>query len=108
MTKEEAISKLKGFDLIGSNEDIEFQYALDMAISALSADKWIPVSKELPKNSENELKPTRVLYCSKTGVIGDCMYWNGFNRSAGDDGEFEFEDVVAWMPLPEPYEESGE
>lgn len=35
MTKKEAVKKLKGFDLIGSNEDIEFQYALDMAIQAL-------------------------------------------------------------------------
>lgn len=35
MTREEAIEKLKSFDLIGSNEDIEFQYALDMGIEAL-------------------------------------------------------------------------
>ena len=35
MNNEEAIEKLKSFDLIGSNEDIEFQYALDMAIKAL-------------------------------------------------------------------------
>lgn len=107
MTREEAIEMLNYIKRIGNGEgpyknDAQ-SIALDMAISALSADKWIPVSKELPKNSENELKPTRVLYCTKTGVISDCMYWNGFNRSAGDDGEFEFEDVVAWMPLPEPY-----
>lgn len=108
MTKEDAIKIIESAKRF-TYDDI-YEEAFDMAISALSADKWIPVSKELPKNSENELKPARVLYCTKTGVIGDCMYWNGFNRSAGDDGEFEFEDVVAWQPLPEPYkaEKGGE
>ena len=35
MTTQQATEKLKGFDLIGSNEDIEFQYALNIAIQAL-------------------------------------------------------------------------
>lgn len=49
MTKQEAIEILKGFDLIGSNEDIEFQYALDMAIEALEQKPDIRL-KALMKN----------------------------------------------------------
>lgn len=64
MTKEEAVKKLKGFDLIGSNEDIEFQYALDMAISALNENRlkgrWI--TDETSGSALNDR-----YYCSNCG-----------------------------------------
>ena len=45
MTREEVIEKLKGFDLIGSNEDIEFQEALDVSIKSLEA--WDNVIEQI-------------------------------------------------------------
>lgn len=56
------------------------------------ANKWIPISKEVPKE--------RGKYITTT-MHGEvyCDYWNGvaFDRS---------ETVIAWMPLPQPYAES--
>lgn len=47
MTREEAIEKLKKFDFVGSNEDIEFLTALEMAIKALQEyEKYFPTPTE--------------------------------------------------------------
>lgn len=99
MTPEEAIDKLKGFDFIGSNEDIEFQYALGMAIKALEQEpKWIPVSDKLPNfndivlaSADINLNELRVII---TVYSGEEFWFNG--------------KIKAWMPLPEPYKAESE
>lgn len=57
--------------------------------------KWIPVSERLPETG------TYCLVCCKDGFISTdnyfCYGW--------DDWE---DDVVAWMPLPEPYRAESE
>ena len=73
----------------------------------VSADrpKWIPCSKRLPEEGDV------VLICSKIGVIdfgkrkGDKWVWLA---EALWDYWQETEDLIAWMPLPEPYKESEE
>lgn len=82
-----------------------FIFVMDSVLSALSENKgeWIPVSERLPEDD------TEVIYCDKNGVRGNCHYWKGFNRYPRDKGEYQFpNDIVAWMPLPEPYKEGGE
>lgn len=79
--------------------------------------KWIPVSEMLPEHDED------VLLCFKEGP--SCPYYQIQVGSLGthevEDNNFEiigyadvwytdecyapFEDVAAWMPLPEPYKE---
>ena len=59
-----------------------------------SFPRWIPVSERLPKEG------SYVLVCCKDGLISTDDYFSyGF-----DDWN---DDVVAWMPLPAPYEGSN-
>ena len=58
MDKDEAIERLKGFDLIGSNEDIEFQEALDMAIEALEQE---PCGKDINVSATGAISRQAVL-----------------------------------------------
>mgnify|MGYP000071591909 FL=1 len=103
MKREEAIKMLKQLvnmlsDDFGDSELCE--EALQMAITALQNQPvWIPVSERLPEESLNS-------------VIGWDTYRNrccfvqylGGRFVLGDD--IDSVNVPAWMPLPEPYQES--
>ena len=61
---------------------------------------WILTSKRLPEGGHN------VLFCDKDGNVGEGCYnkelneWVQFRwRVSGIKGE----EVIAWMPMPEPY-----
>lgn len=64
-----------------------------------SAQQWIPCSERLPEGGRE------ILVTEKGGFIRHCEYAN-----YGDFQEFQtveegltVHDVIAWMPLPEPY-----
>ena len=67
-------------------------------------NQWIPCKERLPK--ENEV----VIISTIDGVIvailtHDCIdkqYWELYNDISYS---WELEDVIAWQPLPKPYEE---
>ena len=65
-------------------------------------DKWIPVTERLPENDEDVLI-TRV-YNGSTHYFIE-MSWFNECKFLTQDGEFELPNVVAWMPLLEPYKE---
>ena len=105
MTREEAIQVLRHIIQVADTSDCGIkeidgidEEALDMAIKALEQEpKWIPVSERLPENLNQE-----VLISLEWGIdIG--RYSDGEWHSEWiyryDDGN-----VLAWMPLPEPYE----
>lgn len=54
--------------------------------------EWIPISEGVP------IKDTKVLATFMNGIVGTAYY--------SDDSYVD--DLVAWMPLPEPYKEEGE
>lgn len=61
---------------------------------------WIPVTKKLPEET--------VLVCMKDGgiFIGNLATVDG-KREWHDDGwehEYNLDEVIAWQPLPDPYE----
>lgn len=62
-----------------------------------SAQQWIPCSERLPEESGSYIVSGK--WASGKVAVGDCEY-------SKDDGYFRTAwnfDVIAWMPLPEPY-----
>lgn len=64
---------------------------------------WIPLSERLPEHGQE------VLGCEKDGFITRYRYDAEEPACWIDDHEefFSLDDVVAWMPLPEPYKPNG-
>lgn len=71
--------------------------------------RWIPVTERLPETSDSVLvtyifHSDRLLAGAK--IVRAVVTANCYNEDwFPHDGEFNFElvDVLAWMPLPEPY-----
>jgi hypothetical protein len=89
----------------------EIQDMIESAPSVKQEPKWIPISERLPEEAYGCLVTvfdTDVItqedfeYILPYFVGYDGKTWNDAN---GDPIPFE---VIAWMPLPEPYKESEE
>ena len=76
---------------------------------------WIPVSERLPEEPEENqvfygkylevyLVTTKYGSSEQDNVYPFRAFWNGINFTDG----MNILDVIAWMPLPEPYRESEE
>ena len=74
-------------------------HPIDFEIS--SEQQWIPVSKKLPNKNDY------VIVTTKSGVVIEAQFeiWNSGIKEwwIDNDNSFEFDDVVAWMPMPQPY-----
>lgn len=82
----------------------EFDEAKQIVIEALGQEpKWIPVTERLPEEG------LTVLILAENGHIEfgqrDENKWEWLAESIADYWT-EAEEVIAWQPLPEPYEES--
>lgn len=106
MTNEETIKILKGVEMVGGslpeNGDL-VEEALLMAIKALEQTSWIPVSERLPESDEQyhtflvtDRKGKVTLSEFYLSIKDKKPYWSGMI------------DVIAWMPLPEPYKAESE
>jgi len=69
------------------------------AIELLEQTRWIPVSERLPEEVGTYI--TTVDY-EKHGIAVGQRYYHGKGLGWEDDC------VIAWMPLPEPYEAESE
>ena len=98
MKREEAIKAIE--DNRPRSGYIILNEALDMAITALQNQPvWIPVSEILPE------KGAQVLCCNKYGSVFTSCITAKIKKSFYFGKHY---DVIAWMPLPEPYRESEE
>ena len=79
-------------------QDIE-QAQLDKAYEMGKADamRWIPCGERLPENGY-------FLWSAKGGEVQKDFYWDGHWEQAEKYGY----EVIAWMPLPEPYKRGEE
>ena len=89
MKPEEAIKKLVALQ-DGNGDTYE---AIRMAIEALEQSQWIPCGEMLPKEY------AQYLVCFEDGS----RYVYLLDDSDWARGLIEKENIVAWMPLPEPY-----
>ena len=128
MKREEAIKAIE--DNRPRSGYIILNEALDMAITALQNQSvWIPVSERLPE----ELVPVNVTWINRNpesyyAKIKDVPFsatavyynskWYWYSSTCVDYlseyGENDFDlvdkdiDVIAWQPLPQPYQPKGE
>ena len=125
MTSEEArewLRSIKDKYIHGGDEafDNARREALSMAIEALEQEsRWIPVSEGLPEKYGECLVMVSsfcgeiVFKCSFTTDLHKVDEYNfsehkcGFYGIDSEWGSYEINDVIAWMPLPEPYKEEG-
>ncbi len=103
MTREEARA-----DLMLAQADISYRPkddSIDMAIKALEQTRWIPVSERLPEDNTLVLVTVKVRN-RKPKVRSGYYYMDGhFHIDNGDSWESRDKELLAWMPLPKPYEE---
>ena len=76
--------------------------ACSMAIKALERSRWIPTAERLPRTEQYAL----ITVHNQTKM---CWYQNGVFVD-GEQNAYtkEDEELVAWMPLPEPYRAESE
>lgn len=105
MTTEKAIELLEELDIEVWNEDsdgYDYSQAIRMATEALQAQQWIPVNERLPDDVPYGFSYSVVIFCTQKGDVGFGYYDNGARVWCSDTGYF-WQDVIAWMPLPEPW-----
>lgn len=109
-TMDDLISRQDALDAL------EWKWAGKAAIDAIknlpSAQQWIPCSERLP-NTNGVYNVTRKISDGfECRNISDTCYYDGTNTWHDDTrvnhGRRYLTDVIAWMPLPEPYKEERE
>jgi len=103
---DDSISRQAAIDLMlmAIDEDWEPDYATDRMNELPSAQQWISVTERLPKPNEIEENGCLRYYLTQNDY-GDMMVcsWNGFKWEQIYQLEPTNGEIVAWMPLPEPW-----
>ena len=104
MTNDEAILVLLNDAYFLYEDDSPHdRQAYTLAVKALEAQKWIPVTERLPEKDE------KVLVRCDNDYIGVWSYTDDMGNPVWEDsyGYYQdFVDVTHWIPLPEPPKES--
>ena len=115
MTREEAKAILDLSKVCVGMSGRKYDEAIDMAISALSEDKWIPFTRRPMTKEEQEDYPncTFIFDCVLPDDGDEILVSNGrfvwMDAFCNDidgcylDGGDDIDEDMAWMPLPKPY-----
>lgn len=77
--------------------------SLRKRMKKIQPGQWIPCSERLPKHDVTVLVWLyENYYLAELRLIDRVLCWAFDEFDLSDD---EFDDVIAWMPLPEPYQE---
>lgn len=101
--KDALIERLAAYEDTGLTPQEIYSLKAGTILKTIGA-KWIPVEERLPEEDE------RVILCTRYGTVKESTYTEryGYEMRKGFFTEDCFEelcDVVAWMPLPRPYQE---
>ena len=110
--KEEMLKILKIGNALKEYEDLGLTPDQIREVDRLYAEKckevaelkkfpWIPVTERLPEELD------LVLVCDRDGYVDIAWGWYVKDKwwwNKGDD--VNYDNIIAWMPLPEPYTES--
>ncbi len=74
------------------------------------AGRWIPVSERLPEPNQIEKHSLTAKYYLVQNEYDDMMVarWDGKGWEQMYQYEYVEDEVIAWMPLPEPYKAERE
>lgn len=90
--------------------DVQNALEEEMKKSGNKSNGWIPCSERLPKTNGVYQITRQVTYGGKAYGIINASYFDGQDTWHDDNrvnhGREYLNDVIAWMPLPEPYKES--
>lgn len=104
------------YELGASDRDIYVRECLQDAPTVMLEPHWIPVAERLPEENylgDGYVEPSQpVIVYMNYHAYKISRYW-GHRKSKGtsdyvipdwmDLEEYDGENVIAWMPLPEPY-----
>jgi hypothetical protein len=81
-------------------KDVE---ALDHTIKKVEQTRWIPCSERLPEEDGDYLVTTKWKgsYSGNVYIETHVAYYRKKSK------EWDYVDIIAWMPLPEPYKEEN-
>ena len=102
------IYKVRTPDVVSHHYAELFINAVRRAPSADRPQEWIPCSERLP--SEKDYIGDVVIWCTDKSIVGVGWYYESTKSWATIDDTFPpiLGEVIAWMPLPKPYEEVKE
>ena len=82
---------------------------IDAAPTIKPEPQWIPCSERLPEDEDYhecmDCLDGAVWYCTDKGLIGLGYYYSSTKQWSTINDLKPDGKVIAWMPLPEPYEE---